>query len=733
MPAHSCSARSWLPLLMLVVCGTAPGAPVSAQRDPDWGQVALQFEANRGQVHEEVRFLARGAAHNIFLTAREAVMVLAQSAPDAPPAVLRMTLSGGSRTPHVAGTGELAGKANYFIGDDPARWRTGIPTYAAVEYRDVYPGIDLVYYGNQQQLEFDFVVAPRVDPGLIEMAFTGADRLEIDSAGHLVLHLHGGRIHQQAPVIHQSIDGTRRYVEGHYVVRGAGRVGFELAAYDRDRPLVIDPVVLAYSTYLGGSGADAGNAIATGPDGSTYVAGRTGSLDFPVTAGVIQPAHGGTGSLLGGTVFVSRLNQAGNALVYSTYLGDNGSANAIAIDAAGNAHVAGATTSTAFPTTPGAFQPGVGSNGGLGGINAFVAKLDPTGSALLYSTYLGGSGDDAAYGIAVDATGHAHVAGGTTSANFPVHPGSIQPVIGGRADAFVAMLHPTGSRLVHATFLGGSRHDSALGIALDGSGGTYVTGFATSPDFPVTPGAFQPTCVCTPWSGGPGGDMGAAFVAKLTVSGLAYATFVGGSGDTVGHAIAVDPAGHAFVTGWTSSADFPITQRAPDATHGGNAGDGFVVRVDPAGAALVYSTFLGGSSEDRGTGITLGAAGNAWIIGATRSADFPVTADALRTSLGSSASFGTLFVTAINAAGSSFAYSTFFGGWLFEQEGRIASDAAGNIYLTGRTESDDFPVSTGAVQAVRAGSLDAFVAKLVPRANRGARRAQPLPRRPTRN
>lgn len=739
MPAHSgFFARCRVLVAACLACGAALGAPVSPQRDADWGQVALQFEANRGQVHKDVRFLARGGRHSIFLTAREAVMVLASSAPDAVPAVLRMTLAGGSPAPAVDGTGELAGRANYFIGDDPAQWRTGVPTYAGVEYRGVYPGIDLVYYGNQRQLEFDFIVAPRADPGVIEMAFSGADRLEIDSLGNLVLHLQGGRIHQQAPVIYQSVAGTRRHVEGHYVLRGAGRVGFELAAYDRDRPLVIDPVVLAYSTYLGGSGFDSGTAIAVGPDGSTYVAGTTSSLDFPATGGAFQTVHGGTGNLSGGTVFVSRLNPAGSALVYSTYLGNNSAATAIAVDAAGNAHVAGGTNSTTFPTTPGAFQR-ASSSSSLADTDSFVAKLDPTGSALLYSTYLGGSAEDRASGIAVDGSGNVHVTGTTNSVDFPVHAGSVQPVLAGGYDVFVSMLHPSGSHLVHSTFLGGIRADNALGIALDGSGGTYLTGFTTSPDFPVTPGAYQTSCVCTPGSGGPDGDMGAAFVAKLTASGLAYSTYLGDGYNLTGHAIAADAAGHATVAGWTSGRRFPTTPGAAQPNPGSYKEDGFVTRLDPAGAALVFSTFLGGSADDRATGVTLDAAGNAWVTGATFSADFPVTGDALRTSLGASSTFGTLFVTRLDATGSAFTYSTYLGGCLFEQEGRIAADASGSIYVTGRTQSPDFPVTAGALQTAHAGALDAFVVKLVPRG--AARRAQlrpdvrarPLPRRPARD
>lgn len=720
MAAFSLPGRLWWISLALAGCGLATAG---ARVDGAWGKMPLHFEENVGQAQGDVRFLARGAGRDLFLTPSEAVIVMAASGSGAQPSVLRMALVGGAADARVAGRQLLPGKSNYFIGDDPASWHTNVPTYAKVAYSGVWPGIDLVYYGNQQQLEFDFIVAPQVDPGVIEMGFTGARHVEIGAEGNLLLHLEGGTIQQKAPVIYQIIAGVRHAVQGRYELRGPGRVGFALEAYDRNYPLVIDPVVVAYSTFLGGSGEDMGNAIAVGRDGCVYVAGMTGSADFPVTAGAVQPAAGS--GQYGGTVFVSRLDPGGS-LVYSTYLGSDSRAFALAVDAAGSAYVAGLTLSASFPTTPGALQASAGSTGDPGGGNAFVSKLDPMGASLVYSTYLGGSGNDYAAGIAVDAAGHAHVAGATTSADFPVPRGALQPVIGGQGDVFAAMLAPDGSRLVHATFLGGGGNDAALAVALDGAGGTYLTGFTASPDFPVTPGAFQTQCICATAPPGPGSDTTATFVARLTTAGLAYSTFLGGGTYDGGYGIVADAGGHAFVTGRTSATDFPTTAGAPRSTPGGSS-DAYVVRLDPAGSSLLYSTYLGGASEDRGTGIALDAAGNAWVTGVTLSADFPVTSDALRGSLGASATFGTLFITAVNSAGTGLSYSTYFGGQVFEQDSHIARDGAGSLYVTGRTMSPDFPVTPGALQPAYAGSLDAFITRLVP-AGTPAQRARVEPR-----
>src|SRR5882672_6446297 len=386
-------------------------AATDARVNENYGKLPLQFEANRGQTQKDVRFLSHGPGYNLYLTAGEAVLVLTKPNPDAKRDVrdtqarpdakaplksvaLRMSLVGATRDPQVSGLDELPGKANYFVGRDRSKWHTNVPTYAKVHYKNVYPGIDLVYYGNQRQVEYDFVVAPGSDPKKIVLDFKGVKNLDIDARGDLVLHAPGGDVRQHKPVVYQEIDGVRHEIDGHYAIKPGKRVGFQVAAYDTSRPLVIDPV-LSYSTYLGDSGfTDLRSSIAVDRDGNAYVAGFTNSKDFPTTAGAFQPSNGdccGSGS----DVFVTKLDPTGTGLVYSTYLGgiNFDQIGGIAVDTDGNAYLTGNTNSPNFPTTPGAFGTSLNGGGSNFGTNsssdAFVTKLNATGSALVYSTYLG--------------------------------------------------------------------------------------------------------------------------------------------------------------------------------------------------------------------------------------------------------------------------------------------------------------------------------------------------------
>src|SRR5882762_8523809 len=528
------SYRLLVPLTLLAGFTLPAAAATDARVSESYGKLPLRFEANRGQTHKDVRFLSRGPGYNLYLTANEAVLVLSKPNADAKrdargakaqekSLALHMSLVGAARKPLVSGLEEQGGKTNYFIGGDRSKWRSNVPTYTKVRYQNVYPGIDLVYYGNQRQLEYDFVVAPGADPRKIVLGFKGADKLELDAQGNLVLHAAGGDIRQHKPIIYQNIEGSRREIAGGYVRKGANRVGFQVAAYDRGQPLVIDPV-LSYSTYLGGSGfngsgLDLGVGIAVDADGNAYVVGWTNSSNFPTTAGAFQTTFGGGTNF---DTFVTKLNPTGSALVYSTYLGGSGSdaGRKIAVDAAGNAYVVGQTSSSNFPTTTGAFQTSFGG----GYSDAFLTKLNSTGSALVYSTYLGGTGEDDGSGISVDADGNAYVAGFTASADFPATAGAFQTTFGGGyGDAFVAKLDPTGSALIYSTYLGGTDSDAAgnPGLAVDASGNAYVTGETASTDFPTTAGAFQTTL----------SGYQNAFVTKLDPSGsaLVYSTYLGGS------------------------------------------------------------------------------------------------------------------------------------------------------------------------------------------------------------
>ena len=737
-------------LLLSLLAGFAfPAATTATTDNPrvsaSYGRLPLHFEANQGQTHKDVRFLSRGSGYSLYLMANEAVLVLSTPNPDAKrdghstparpdtkvqmkTAALRMSLVGAAPKPLVSGREELPGKANYFIGRDRSKWRTNVPTYAKVHTQNVYPGIDLLYYGNQRQLEHDFVVAPGADPKKIVLGFRGMDKLEIDTQGDLVLHTAQGDIRQKKPVIYQEIDGVRREIDGGYVRKSASRVGFKVAAYDRSQPLVIDPI-LAYSTYLGGSREDSGSTYITGNGddlsrgiavdtaGNAYITGYTGSHHFPTTAGAFQPTFGG-GQY---DAFVTKVDPTGSALVYSTYLGGNGGIYGIgiAVDAAGSAYVTGAASAD-FPTTPGAFQPAGGGG--------FVTKLDPAGSALAYSTYLGGV-YDWGIGIAVDASGNAYVTGLTYSASFPTTAGAIQPAYGGGGDAFVAKLNPAGSALVYSTFLGGSSGESANGIAVDADGNAYVTGSTNSTNFPTTAGAFQPRLnqgLCRAYSGQvPCSDV---FVTKLDATGSAmiYSTYLGGTLGEGSSGIAVDASGNAYVAGVTDSTNFPTTAGAfqPRISDKSTCfdpytgayvpcayNDAFVTKLDPAGSALVYSTYLGDNNSSVG-GIAVDAAGNAYVTGSTSSPNFPTTPGTLQSTLRVAPD---AFVTKLDPAGSALVYSTYLGGGNYDGGTGIAVDAAGSAYVTGYTNGD-FPTTAGAFQTAHSaptGSSDAFVAKIV--------------------
>jgi hypothetical protein len=688
--------------------GEAPGsslrAPQARQRvTASYGKLPLHFEANQGQTDERVKFLARGSGYGLFLTSTESVLVLRKAEARRPgkgvargeaatakrssaPEVLQMKLLGADPRAAIEGREELPGKSHYFIGNDPKKWRTDVPQYARVEYKDVYPGVSLTYYGNQSQLEYDFVVSPGGDPGRIRLGIEGAEEIHVDAEGNLVLSLPGGEVVEKAPVVYQEVNGARKAVEGRFVLRGRAEVGFEVGTYEADRPLVLDPV-LVYSTYLGGGGGDLGLGIAVDASGNAYITGYTFSFNFP-TANPLQAAFGG------GIVdaFVAKVNAAGSALVYSTYLGGSGNDNGlgIAVDASGNAYVTGFTSSTNFPTA----NPLQAAYGG-GIYDAFVAKVNAAGSALVYSTYLGGSGNDNGYGIAVDGSGNAYVTGDTNSTNFPT-ANPLQAANGGGDDAFVAKVNAAGSALVYSTYLGGSGWEFGQGIGVDTFGNAYVTGLTQSTNFPTA----------NPLQAAFGGGTD-AFVAKVNAAGsaLVYSTYLGGSAGDVGDGIAMDASGNAYVTGYTFSANFP-TANPLQAANGGSS-DAFVAKLNAAGSALVYSTYLGGSGDDEGVGIAVDASGNAYVMGDTTSTNFP-TANPLQAASGGGYD---AFVAKVNAAGSALVYSTYLGGLGDDFGLGIAVDASGNAYVTGFTYSTNFPTANP-LQAANGGGSDAFVAKI---------------------
>ena len=562
-----------------------PTSPAEARASEAYGKLPLSFEANKGQSNAQVKFLSRGSGYSLFLTNEEAVLVSRNA-----DATLRMKFIGASRSAQVEGQNELPGKANYIRGNDPRKWRTNISTYARVNYKNLYPGIDLTYYGNQRRLEYDFTVAPNADPKAIALSIQGADKLELDAEGNLLMQIANGTVRQLKPMVYQEASGVRQEIACNYELIGKTEIGFQVGEYDKSLALVIDPI-LDYSTYLGGFGSDPARSIAVDSDGNAYVSGQTTSPNYPTAAGP-SPIINGVAD-----AFVVKLNAAGTALIYSTVFGGSGSESArgVTVDAHGNAYATGFTSSIDFPTV----HPIQAAYGG-GPHDAFVAKLNAAGSAFVYSTYLGGTLDETGYGIAVK-HGSAYVTGVTNSANIPT-ANPLQQFNAGGYDAFVTRVNRAGTQLVYSTYLGGSGDDvqivsgdstgntSQAGIAVDENDRAYVSGTTNSTNFP-TKNPIQPSLA----------GIYNAFVAKLSARGtrLIYSTYLGGNVVDNGNRLAIDSEGNAYVEGSTNSTTFP-TKHAIQPAFGGGFSDIFVTKINAAGTALVYSTYLGGTGDDYG-------------------------------------------------------------------------------------------------------------------------------------
>jgi hypothetical protein len=705
--------------------------------DIDFGRIPLYFITNKGQVKGKAKFYAKASRYTLWMTKRGLIFDSTRRIEENPTPgtsflhspklerdVSRLMFMGANKNPELVALDKAAFKVNYFIGNDKSQWHCDIPTSMAVLYKNLYKNIDLKVYGIEKQIEYDWIVKPGGDPLDIKFRYKNVKGTRIDKEGNLLIETGFGELVHKKPVSYQDVGmehdarrmvpgeggkgigaglracpNKRKYINVSFKKIAENTYGFEVGAYDRRSELIIDPVVLAYSTYLGGGSSDESEGIAVDAGGNVYVTGFTTSSNFPS----INPYQAYQGNK---DVFVTRLDltQSGAAgLLYSTYLGGGGgdSSTGIAVDGSGNAYVTGVTDSTDFPTLN-QYQTDPGDNAW----DAFVTRLNASGNALSYSTYLGGRSYDYSKGIALDGSGNVYVTGSTTSSNFP----SLDQYMAfqGSGDAFITKLDTTqdgASSLLYSTFLGGSSDDRGRGIAVDGSGNAYVTGFTLSTDFPII----------NQYQAYPGDSYWDTFVAKVDttqsgVSALLYSTYLGGANGDYAYSIAVDNSGNAYVTGRTHSTDFPTINQY-QADPGDGTFDAFVTRLDTTqggAASFVYSTYLGGGSHDYGHAITVDGSGNAYVTGYTTSTNFPIL-NQYQGNQGGLDVFVTMLDTAQSGA-ASLLYSTYLGGGSSDYGHGIAVDGSGNVYVAGKTYSTDFP-TLNQYQGDQ-GGLDTFVTKL---------------------
>jgi Beta-propeller repeat len=669
-----------------------------------YAKLPVSFVENRGQTDPSVRYYALGDGYAFYMTPSEVMLTFANQDDGV---ALALQFLGSNRGVEPQGAARTAGVINHLRGSDSSEWHTQIPQFRDVVYPDLWRGIDLQLREQSGVLKYEFHVQPGASPSDIRLAYDGADALGLSSAGGLQISTPIGILEDSVPLSYQTVGGVQQQVPSSYVLGDGDGFSFAVGDYRRDHELVIDPGV-QYATFLGGSSDEKPASIAVDAGGNAYIGGTTQSPNFPTTTGAFDR----TGAAQNfADAFVTKLNPAGTALVYSTFVGgsDMEFANGLAIDSSGSAYVTGQTKSSNYPTTGGAFDrslniPANCPRCATDNTDNFVFKLNASGSALAYSTYLGGTEYDAARGISVDGGGNAYVTGETLSGDYPTTAGAFDRTRAGEYDMFLTKLNSTGSALAYSTFIGGAAVDNGDHVALDSGNNAYVVGGTSSTDFPTTPNAFDTTHN--------GAFDGTVTKVNAAGSALVYSTFLGGSDFDGGAAVTVDGTGSAYVVGGTPSANFPVTPASYDTTF--NNGDAYVTKFNPAGSALAYSTFIGGSSFESIGSIALDPAGNAWLGGGTSSADFPVTANATDATING---VGDATISQLNATGSALLFSTFLGGSQSEGSYDIARDPTGDVYVTGSTFSQDFPVTVGAFDRVWNGDQlifwgDAFVAKI---------------------
>jgi hypothetical protein len=680
-----------LPLFLATAPSGDGSEPAGAIAAPAGAPAA--FIENRGQWPERIRMAVRAGPLLAGLEdgAMEVVVRGLDPYGDPGTSTVRLEFEGTRGDGRVVPDGARAGTFHYFLGDDPGRWASSVPGHAGARYTCLYDGVDILLRDNGGVLEYDLLLEPGADPGVIVVRVDGALAMHLDGEGRLVLETLRGPLLQSAPVAWQVHPcGRREALEARFVQVDPQRFGFALPGRDPGLAAVVDPGLL-WSSFLGGSSWESAYAAAAGPNGTFVVVGQTGSTNFPTTPGAYDTSYNGVAF---SDVFVTCTSADGSSLVWSTFLGgtagDEGCA--VFVDGAGVTTVGGVTQSSNFPVTAGAIKSSLS-----GSSDAFLSRLSADGSTLVFSTLLGGSSGDLVRGVVVDGGGVSTVLGTTDSSNFPVTPGAWDTTLGGSSDAFVSRINATGTALVYSTYLGGSAGDTGEGIAAADGGTVIVTGSTSSNDFPTTPGAWDTTL----------DGNSDAFVTKLdaTGTGLIFSTYLGGSAGDTPKDVAVNASLQPIVTGTTASANFPTTAGAFDTSHQGSS-DAFVTRLSADGSAVLASTFLGGDGGEVPFHIALDASGGPLIGGVMSSSVFPTTPGAFQTaSLGSSDAFLARFTPALDAL----VYSTLIGGSQGDVGEAMDATPDGRAALSGTTSSSNFPITPGVFDPDTVGSSESFV------------------------
>jgi len=684
---------------------TTPADDATVKLAANYGKLPLTFEANVGQTDSQVKFLNHAGSTTTYFTPSETVMVsstdlstkdedpkdpsVSLEEPNLVSDVLRMKLVNANANPTITGEDEVESKSNYFIGNDQSNWQSNITNYQKVKYSQVYDGIDLVYYGNNKQMEHDFIVAPYTNPSQIAFHLDGAKELYINDDGDLVAKQDYTDATFKKPHIYQ--ESKDNQIEGSYTIASNNTVSFELGHYDPSREVVIDPTVY-FSTYLGGTGSDTAYEVAAHPDGTSVICGITTSTDFP-TVSPYQAANGGGAR----DIMIAKFSADGSSVVFSTYLGGNSFDDCynLVLDGDGNSYFTGRSASSNYPTSIGAYQTSrVG-----GSRDAIATKLSADGSTLMYSTYVGANGSTNGSGIAIDNSGNAYLTGTTASSNFAT-AGTYQDTKPGGDDGYIAKLNSTGTAMIWATYVGGSSTDGINAIIVDGDGNGYFVGQTTSTDLPTS----------SPYQAANAGSQD-VIIGKISSDGtsMSYVSYLGGTGSDDGSRIDIDSSGNAYITGWTASTDFPTSSPYQNSNAGG-ANDSFIAKINSTGSALTYSTYLGGTGNDRASDIALRTDGSVAISVLSDSTDYPLAGANQATYAGGAYD---VVVSVLSSDGSTLDYSSYFGGTGSDVAYDIAAMGDSSIYIAGETDSTNFP-TTSPYQASNAGSSDAFLMRILP-------------------